>query len=73
MNHISPFFHLLGTAQHASEAVDNFDLHSEDAMSASKFSVLKAERTLACLALIAFVTQHAKELTREIMREEMRE
>ena len=52
---LGDFFMLLGAAQHAAQAVDYFDLHSEDAASARKFEGLKREQADDVGALVNYV------------------
>ena len=54
----SEFFLLLGAAQAASKAVDDFDLHSADAASAREFARLQREQRIATTALVEHVTAH---------------
>lgn len=62
------FNRLLGEAHAASRVADEFDVHSEDPASKAKWRALRWEQSLACLALVGFVSQHAKELMLELGR-----
>ena len=53
-NPLPDYHHLLLDAAAASEAVDRFDLHSDDPESAATFGVLKAQALAATVALLDY-------------------
>lgn len=56
------FYYLLGCADSASKAADDFDLHSEIPESKAEFERLCAERAEACIKLIRFCAEHHEAL-----------
>jgi hypothetical protein len=57
------FVRLLYSAYHASEAVDYFDLRSEDPASRATWTVLREEQRKEFLTLVEHLRDHAAEIT----------
>ena len=58
MNAIPSYYHVLLAAAQASEAVDNFDLRSDDPQSDEEFQRLLRESLVAQKNLIRFILDH---------------
>lgn len=57
-NPLLQFYYLLGCAQDASEAVDNFDLDSTNPESKKQWDILLAEQEKATVALVNYIKEN---------------
>jgi hypothetical protein len=63
-NPLPDYFHLLLAASRASEAVDRFDLRSDDADSVTEFRKLQTKSLHATIALLDYSTMHNEAIKR---------
>jgi len=63
-NPLPDYFHLLLVASRASEAVDRFDLRSDDPDSVIAFRKLREESLQATIALLDYTTAHNEAIKR---------
>ena len=64
-NSLPKFYELLQEAHSASDAVDAFDLHSEDAASVIAFSKLVEEQAAAVNALVDYVSANGEQIKKD--------